>query len=169
MGPIGHSLVSAGVGAAVWGATGSPTAGGVAVGVGVLVDVDHLYDFYNWYVRGKRRKLHIVLHGWEYSIVGFLVLGLAFYHPLLLAAAVSHFAHVASDHLRNGLTTFGYSLIYRAAVGFDASVLAPDSDVTLSYRSWVHMFPMGHMLEPWFRRRIEPWILRRLKDPTDSD
>ena len=169
MGPVGHSVISVAIGAGVWGATGSPAAGAVAVGVGVLVDLDHLYDFYNWYIRRKRRKLHILFHGWEYSIAIFFILGLVYYHPLLLAAALAHLAHVGADHFRNGLVPLGYSVIYRVWVRFDASVVAPGRDVTQSYRAWVHMIPLGHFIEPWFRRRIEPWILSRLEVPTGSD
>ncbi|NQW21909.1 MAG: hypothetical protein HQ475_00530 [SAR202 cluster bacterium] len=51
MGSIRHSAISAGIGARVWGITGSPTAGAVALGVGVLTDVDHIFDFYQWYER----------------------------------------------------------------------------------------------------------------------
>jgi hypothetical protein len=36
----------------------------VALGVSVLVDLDHLYDFYNWYFRRKRDRLHILFHEW---------------------------------------------------------------------------------------------------------
>jgi hypothetical protein len=169
MGPVGHSLISAGIGGAVWGATGSPVAGAVAVGVGVLVDLDHLYDFYNWYIRRKGDKLHVLFHGWEYSIAVFFVLGLVYYHPLLLAAALAHLAHVTTDHFNNGLPPLGYSVIYRAWVRFDASKLVPGRNVTHSYRAWVHLIPLGHFIEPWFRRRIEPWILSRLEVPTGSD
>ena len=48
MGPIGHSVISAGIGARVWVLTGSPPAGVTALGVGVLKDVDHVFDYYQW-------------------------------------------------------------------------------------------------------------------------
>ena len=169
MGPVGHIAVSAAVGAVTWGITGSPSAAGAALAIGVLVDLDHLYDFYNWYIRRKRRKLHILLHGWEYSVAIFFILGLLYYHPLLLSAALAHLAHIGSDHYRNGLSPLAYSIIYRFSVGFDASVLAPGRDVGLSYRAWTHMLPFGHFIQPWFRRKIEPWILSRLEGSGADD
>ena len=69
----------------VWEASCSPAAGGVAFGVGVVTDVDHLYNFYRWYVRRNRGKLTLFFHAWEYPVAGLLVLSLVYYHLLLLA------------------------------------------------------------------------------------
>jgi len=41
MGPIGHTVVSGAAGGAVFLATGSPMAGAVTLGVGLLLDLDH--------------------------------------------------------------------------------------------------------------------------------
>ena len=101
MGPVGHCAISAGIGAGVWGITGSSAAGGAALAVGVLIDVDHLVDFYQWYVRRKRNKIYQFFHAWEYSIIGLLLLGVFFYHSVPLATALAHLGHVATDHFRN--------------------------------------------------------------------
>ena len=53
MGPVGHTVISSVLGAAIWLATDSVEAAGVAVGVGVLMDVDHLYDCYQRYIKGN--------------------------------------------------------------------------------------------------------------------
>ena len=89
MGPVGHSAISAGIGAGVWDITDSPAAGGVALGVGVLTDVDHLFDFYRWYVRRKKGKIYLFFHAWEYSIIGLLMLAFIYYHPVLLAVVLA--------------------------------------------------------------------------------
>ena len=65
MGPVGHTAISTVVGAAVWGITGSPLAGGVASSVGVLVDADHLVDLYQSCIRLKPTLVGGPLHGWE--------------------------------------------------------------------------------------------------------
>ena len=44
--PMGHTAISAVIGTSVWGVTGSHLVGGVTIGVGVAVDVDHLLDYY---------------------------------------------------------------------------------------------------------------------------
>ena len=120
MGPIGHTAVSGGVAGIVLATTGSTPAAGLTLAVGVLLDLDHLYDFYQWYVRRRADKIHILLHAWEYSIMGLVVLGWFFYHPLVLAVVVAQLSHVATDHLRNRLSLFGYSITYRVIKGFDA-------------------------------------------------
>lgn len=168
MGPVGHTLVSSAVGAGVWAATGSPAAAGVALGVGVLMDLDHLYDFYQWYIRGRTNKVCVFLHAWEYSALGLALLGLVFYHPLFLATVLAHSAHVASDHFHNGLSRWGYFIIYRVVHKFDTAVIMPHQDPVNSYRRWPGMLPLGRRLEPWFQRRIEPWFLERTNRPAGS-
>jgi len=46
----------------------------VAVGVGVFMDADHLYDCYQRYIKGNLTKTYLLLHAWEYSIAGLGVL-----------------------------------------------------------------------------------------------
>jgi len=84
MGPVGHTAISTVLGASVWGVTGSPLAGGVAAGVGVLVDVDHLVNLYQSWIKRKTHLVIVPFHGWEYSIAGLLVLCCAFYHLIFL-------------------------------------------------------------------------------------
>ena len=164
MGPVGHSAISAGIGAGVWGATGSAAAGGVALGVGVLTDVDHLFDYYQWYIRRKPGKIYLFFHAWEYGFIGLLVLAFAFYHPVLLAAVLAHIVHVASDHYHNRLAPWGYSISYRALAGFNTNRITPNHDVLRSYKSWLRMVPFGKRFEPWYQRKIEPWFRSRIDD-----
>jgi len=164
LGPIGHSAISAGIGVGVWGATGSPVAGATALGVGVLMDVDHLFDYYQWYVRRKKGKIYLFFHAWEYSLVGLLVVGLAFYHPVLLAAVLAHLGHVAADHFHNRMAPWGYSIIYRLTARFDSNVISPNHNVLRSYESWPRMVPFGKRIEPWYQRKIEPWFRSRISD-----
>ena len=162
MGPVGHSVISAGIGVGVWGVTGSPPACGAAFGVGVLNDVDHLFDFYQWYIRRKKGKIYLFFHAWEYSIVGLLLVGLVYYHPVLLAVMLAHLGHVAADHFHNGLAPWSYFITYRAFVRFDAARITPNHNVLHSYKSWPRMVPFGKRIEPWYQRRIEPWFRSRI-------
>ena len=164
MGPIGHSAISAGVGAGVCGITGSPAAGGVALAVGVLTDVDHLFDYYQWYIRRQIGKIYLLLHAWEYGSVGLLLLAFVYYHPVLLEAVLAHLAHVAADHFHNQLAPWGYSITYRTLVGFNVNRITPNHDVLNSYKSWLRMIPLGNRLEPWYQRKIEPWFRSRIGD-----
>jgi hypothetical protein len=162
LGPIGHSTISAGIGVGVWGITGSTAAGVAALGVGVLTDVDHLFDFYRWYLLRKHGKLCLLFHAWEYGIIGLLVVGLVFYHPILLGAVLAHLGHIATDHFHNRISPWGYFITYRAYVGFDAARVAPNQNVLNSYKSWPRLVPFGKRLEPWFQLKIEPWFQSRI-------
>jgi len=164
LGPVGHSAISAVIGAGVWGVTGSPAAGGVALGVGVLTDVDHLFDFYRWYIRRKKGRIFLLFHAWEYSMAGLLLVGLVYYHPLLLAAVLAHLGHIATDHLHNRLSPWGYFITYRVLVRFDTARITPNHNVLHSYQSWPRMVPFGKRIEPWYRRKIEPWFRSRISD-----
>ena len=164
MGPIGHSAISAGIGVGVWGITDSPASGGAALAVGVLTDVDHLFDYYLWYIRRKKNRIFLFFHAWEYGIIGILVLGFFFYHPLLMAAVAAHLGHVTTDHLHNRIAPWGYSMTYRLFVKFDRRRITPNHNVLRSYQSWLHMLPFGSRLEPWYQRKIEPWFQSRLSD-----
>ena len=164
MGPIGHSAISTGIGAGLWGITGSPVAGGTALAVGVLTDIDHLFDYYRWYARRQKGRVYLLFHAWEYSIVGLLVLGLVYYHPVMLAVVLAHLGHVATDHFHNRLAPWGYFLTYRAFVRFDSAHITPDHNVLHSYKTWPRLFPFGYLLLPWYQRNIEPWFQSRIND-----
>ena len=175
MGPIGHAVISSAVAGGTWAITGSPAAAGVALGVGVLMDVDHLYDYYQRYVKGKKDRVYVLFHAWEYPMIMSFI-SLVFYHPFLLAVILGHLAHVTTDHVWNRLTPFAYSITYRAIKGFDSRHIAPHHHVMDSYRSLPRLLPLGHRVEPWFQRKIAPWFLARIDRtspneaiPTSSD
>ena len=175
MGPIGHTVISSAVAGGTWAITGSPASAGVAMGVGVLMDLDHLYDYYQRYVKGKKDRVYVLFHAWEYPMIMSFI-SLVFYHPFLLAVILGHLAHVTTDHVWNRLTPFAYSITYRAIKGFDSRHIAPHHHVMDSYRSLPRLLPLGHRVEPWFQRKIAPWFLARIDRtspneavPTSSD
>ena len=153
MGPVGHTVISAGVGAGAWGVTQSVGAAALAFGVGVLMDADHVYDYYHWYVKRRRDKIYVLLHAWEYSIAG-LALALFLSHPLLLAAALGHLAHVITDQIHNRPSRFGYSIVYRAINGFEAEAISPGHSVGNSYVKLLRVIPFGQRLAQWFQSRL---------------
>ena len=169
MGPVGHTVISTAIGASVWGATGSIAAGGVAVGVGVFVDVDHLVDLYQSWVRRRPNLVIVPFHGWEYSVIGLLILGTVFYHPIFLAAVLGHLGHVATDHFHNRLTPLGYFILYRVWVRFDAGKIAPGRDPDDFHHNLPNFFPFGRLWEPWYRRRIEHWTAARVNSAPEDD
>ena len=161
MGPLGHFIVSSAVGGGVWVATGSPAAAGVTVAVGVLMDADHVYDYYQRYARGKYGKLYVPLHAWEYSLVGLGLIALGLNHPIFLGAVLAHLAHVGSDQWYNGLKRLGYSITYRAIKGFNMESIVPHREMAHSGHMDSKRFAFDRRFSLWFRAEARGWFMRR--------
>jgi hypothetical protein len=149
-------------------ATGSKGAAALAVGVGVLMDLDHVYDYYQWYVKRRPYRVYVFLHAWEYSAAGLGLLATGIHHPFLWATVLAHLAHVCTDQLFNSVSRFGYSIIYRLIKGFDITFIAPHLDAATEYRRLHRHIPFSRHWESWFERRIYPWFDQRLNRPGDS-
>ena len=63
MGPIGHTVAASAAGGAVYLATSCSAAGAATLGVGVLLDPDHLYDHHQWHMKGKKCSISGSTHG----------------------------------------------------------------------------------------------------------
>jgi len=163
MGPVGHTVISGAVGGGVWLATGSPAAAGAAFGTGVLIDVDHLYDYYQRYVKRRQNKLYVLFHAWEYSLIGLLILTMALYHPVLLGVLLGHLSHVVTDHLVNRLSPFGYSITYRLFRRFHGAYITPHNHEEHSYGSLNRLRSFDRWPEHWLKGRMEEWLLARSK------
>ena len=117
-------------------ATGSPEAA-LAFGVaGVLVDADHVPDYWretgvnfkrqaflDHFSRQRPRHLTVALHGWEWPLaLGAAALGLGL--PVWVGAASAGWLfHLALDQRYNPLGPYSYFLFYRWRVGFDSDAL----------------------------------------------
>ena len=161
MGPVGHVLVSSAVAGGVWAATGSPVAAGVTVAVGVLMDGDHVYDYYQRYARGELGKLYVPLHAWEYSLLGLGLLAFGLNHPIFLGAVLAHLAHVSSDHWHNGLGRFAYSITYRAIKGFDFDAIVPHQEMAHAGHIHSKRFALDRRLSLWIQAKARGWFMSR--------
>ena len=85
-----HVAVSAAAGAVLWAATGDVKTLPVAIGAGVLPDVDHLLDYYNWYVRRSYSRLILLLHGWEYLAAAGLIYFFVLREDWMLAVVIGY-------------------------------------------------------------------------------
>ena len=118
-----------------------------AIAAGVLIDADHLVDYYLWFKKGDARRLYLILHTWELSAVG--LVALAFWsHPLLLAAILAHLGHLVGDFVANRpKNILTYSLLYRAVLRFDRDrLIEPPPDTLL--KALGHNIPLWHLIEP---------------------
>ena len=114
---------------------------------GVLIDVDHVLDYYNWYWKRDKRRLYVLFHGWEYSAVALAVVLGFWYHPVLLAAVLGHLGHLVGDQVANRLAhPLAYSIVYRISAGFDRVRLA--GEVPATFSEAFSRIPLWPQLEP---------------------
>ena len=133
LGPTGHTAISAGIGAGVWAATGSPVAFPAVMATGVFNDLDHLFDYYIWYRTGARKYCFYFFHAWEYTIVGLVLAAAVWRSPVPIALALGHLGHMLTDQSVNRpVSPFSYFLTYRIINGFRYERSFPDRGSSLS-------------------------------------
>ena len=145
---MGHTVVSLGIGTGVWAATGSLPAVPAAVAAGVLVDSDHVLDYFQWYVKKDLRRVFVLLHGWEYGIAGLALVFAVKYNPVLLGAVLGYLGHLTGDHLANKPDhPLSYSIVYRVYRGFNRGRLFQEGEATLS-EALNESIPLWELIEP---------------------
>ena len=125
MKPAAHIAISTGLGAGVATFTGSPWAFATTLGTGILVDADHVLDYYRWYVRHKIHRVFYLLHAWEHLAILVAISALSDWHPLLIGTTLGYLSHLIADQLGNDPYPLSYSIIYRAIHGFNISRVSP--------------------------------------------
>ena len=98
----------------MYSATGSWQGGLAAVAAGVLPDLDHLLDYFNWYVRRRIYHIYYLLHGWEYLVILAFTAALLSWHPIILGVTVGYASHIVGDYLVNRRDPLFYFLFHRA-------------------------------------------------------
>lgn len=151
---VPHAAASGAVGLGVWAATGDAAAVPAALAAGVLPDLDHLLDYYNWYIRRDHRRLFLLLHGWEYLVAGIAVYVAYLSEPWLLAALLGYATQIGGDQLFNHQRPFTYSLAARAALRFDRRRCSW-SHPARAYEAAVGALPFGRAAaRRWFQSRL---------------
>lgn len=119
---------------------------GIIAGVlgGFLIDLDHVLEYFftfglhfnlNYFLTGRgfliSNKIFLVFHAWEYIpillIIAWLLRRRKNVCVFLLALTLGAIVHMTSDCFLNNYPPRNYSLIYRAAKDFDASLLLSPS------------------------------------------
>jgi hypothetical protein len=120
-----HLILSAGLGAVVWRATDSPTAAVTTAACGVFTDVDHVIEFWNWFVKERKDSFYVVFHAWEYFAILALVFAFGPKSPLLLGAIVGYGSHMITDAAFNNFHPLGYFITYRMTHRFSLRRVKP--------------------------------------------
>jgi len=136
MKPSAHVGISAIAGAGAWGLSGSWEFAAWSAIAGVLIDLDHGYeyflyrrrwvsleDFFNFYQTYTEPKLYVWLHGIEWVMLLGLAAALGLAPVLTGGVAFGMLHHLVADQFGNGIRWGGYSILYRWLVRFESSKL----------------------------------------------
>ena len=63
--PPGHAAISIGIGGIAWAVTTSPYSMLAATATGIAVDLDHLLEYYLWFIKGDNSRVFYFLHSYE--------------------------------------------------------------------------------------------------------
>jgi hypothetical protein len=142
------------VGIGMWASTGEPEVVPVAMAAGVLPDLDHLFDYYLWWVRRERRFLFLLLHGWEYLALLIVLYLFVINEPWLLAATLGYTTQIASDQFMNKPSWRTYLITVRALHGFkNVPILGKEPQFSAN-NSVVTSLPFGkERVKKWFETR----------------
>ncbi len=142
----------------MWAATKNPLAIPAAYTTGVLIDVDHAIDYFNWYVLKNDRRALIIFHAWEFSLIGLVALFAFWQHPIFIAAVLGHVAHITADQIANKLHPMAYLITYRISHKFDRRHLIGDRPIW-SFSQVLHAnIPLWGTFEPFVLK-----VLSRLR------
>jgi hypothetical protein len=139
LGPLRHAAIGAATAAAVYALGGRAEGAGGAFLSGVLIDADHLLDYYlaegtaldleslskGLYFRKAGRAL-VLLHGYELAILMWIVLRAAGRPRLGAGICAGAMTHLLSDIRYYRFSLLAYSLIYRGMNGFRLGAMKTD-------------------------------------------
>ena len=118
MKPPGHAVISLTIGGVLWAVTKSPYAMVSAFFTGVLIDLDHLVEYYWWFVKGDNTRIWYFLHSYEFLVPAFLAGYLSGWDPVVTGASFAFLGHLLTDQIVNPVVPWGYFSTYRAAKRF---------------------------------------------------
>ena len=137
MTPSQHVALSLVSGTALGLARGSWVAGAACAGIGIFIDLDHLFDFwvergfslspgkfFDFCYRGTSRKFYDLLHGYEFIPLYWLITRVPGMADLGWGLTVGYTLHLLGDQFFNThLNRWTYFFVYRLAHRFDWRVM----------------------------------------------
>ena len=118
MKPPGHAAISLGIGGVVWAVTKSPYSMVAATVTGVMIDMDHLVEYYRWFVKRDNSRVYYFFHSYELVVPAFLAGYLSGWNPVVLGASLAFLGHLLTDQLANPVVPLAYFFTYRALKRF---------------------------------------------------
>jgi uncharacterized membrane protein YjjP (DUF1212 family) len=130
--PVSHILVSGIISSAFYFYSKSIIASSVCFLSGVIIDIDHILDYYLHYRSFKKGfshfynsclalkidRLHLVLHSYELVLILWVLVFVFRQNLLFLAISVGMSGHLLLDQVGNDLDRLGYFFIFRLLNNF---------------------------------------------------
>ena len=121
MKPPGHAVVSLSIGVVLLAVTRSPYSLVAAFLTGVMIDLDHLVEYYRWFIKEDNSRVYFFLHSYELLVPAFLAGYLSGWDPVVLGVSFAFLGHLLCDQLANPVGPLTYFFTYRAMKGFRRS------------------------------------------------
>ena len=118
MKPPAHAAISLTIGGVLWVVTKSPYSMVAAFVTGVMVDIDHLVEYYYWFVKEDHSRTWFFLHSYELVVPAFLAGYLSGWDPAVLGVSAAFLGHLITDQLANPVRPFAYFFTFRAMKRF---------------------------------------------------
>ena len=118
MKPPGHAAISLTIGGVLFAITKSPYSMVAALITGVMIDLDHLVEYYMWFVREDNSRVWYFLHDYELLIPAFVAVHLSGWDPVVLGVTFAFQGHLLTDQIFNPMAPLAYFLTYRAVKRF---------------------------------------------------
>ena len=112
MKPPGHVAISMTIGGVVWAATKSPYSMIAATLTGAMVDLDHLLEYYLWFVKDDNSRVFFFLHSYELLVPCILAGYLSGWDPVVLGSSLAFLGHLITDQLANPVHPLAYFFTY---------------------------------------------------------
>jgi hypothetical protein len=103
---------------------------------GIFIDIDHFIDYireYGWQIKIKKffyvfenkqfNQLLLILHGWEWLLLGIVVAWVSDWNPWITGALIGFTQHILFDQLSNSCSFKDYFLLWRWKNKFNASIV----------------------------------------------
>ena len=114
-------MISLTIGGVLWAVTKSPYSMLAASITGVMIDLDHLVEYYWWFIKEDRTRVWYFLHSYELLVPALLASYLSGWDPVVMGVSFAFLGHLLTDQLANPVRPLTYFFTYRAMKGFRMS------------------------------------------------
>ena len=107
----------------MWAVTKSPYSMVAATATGIAVDVDHLLEYYLWFVKGDNSRVFYLLHSYELLVPCILAGILSGGNPVVIGVSAAFLGHLVTDQSANPMHPLAYFFTFRVINGFNRAKL----------------------------------------------